>query len=324
MASHETEALHHADGPPLVRVQHQLARLFDRLATPARVHSFERLMVIVAIVGFVLHLGLIWCCSWLPALAPLAQVVGTNYLSAIYTPFSFILFYELLLLVLNLPESTTRSLGRQYEIISLITVRNVFKDLAEFESFVQIETQTEPLQKVLIDLAVGVLLFLLVGVFYHVNQWRIATKPGHGPPGPELALFIAQKKMVALAMSVLFFVLLATSTWEWGSAFRAAVAEGGAAPSTLTTLFYSDIFTVLVFTDVLLLLLSLLHSGSYPLVFRNAGFVASTILLRLSLAAAWPYSLLAAVAAVGFGLIVNLVYIYSTRIVPAGEGEARA
>lgn len=298
---------------PLVRAQLWLAERFDRLADPARVHGFERLMVVVAIIGFVLHLALIWACITLPALAPLARLVGRNYLSAIYTPFSFILFYELLLLVLTIPESTTLAVGRQYEIISLITVRNVFKDLAEFETLSQIETQIGTLQKVLIDLAVGVLLFLLVGVFYHINRWRKEAEPQR-PPRHGLDLFIAQKKIVAAALSILFFVLLAGSVWTWGSAFVAAVAQGGPQPPTLTTIFYTDIFTVLVFSDVLLLLLSLLLSDSYPLVFRNAGFVCSTILLRLALAAVWPYNLLASVAAVACGLLVNLIYLYSTRV----------
>ncbi len=309
------------ESAPLVRAQLRLARLFDRLADPSGVHRLERMMVIVAIIGFVIHLGLILACSLFPALEPLRRIVGSNYLSAIYTPFSFILFYELLLLVLTLPESTTLALGRQFEIISLITVRNVFKDLAEFESLSQVETQIGPLRKVVIDLAVGVLLFLLVGIFYHVNRWRANPEAHRPPPGPALNLFIAQKKIVALGLSVLFFVLLGTSIWTWSSAIYQVLLFDGPLPRTLTTIFYTDIFTVLVFTDVLLLLLSLLLSDSYPLVFRNAGFVASTILLRLSLAAAWPYSLMAAVAGVLFGLTVNVVYLYSTRVVAVNEAQ---
>lgn len=319
MAVPETAAQPAAGGSPVVRAQLRLAALFDRLADPARVHALEHQMVIIAIVGFLLHLGLIWVCATLPVPAGLARVVGSNYLSAIYTPFSFILFYELLLLVLSIPESTTLALGRQFEIISLILVRNVFKDLAEFNSLNQIETQLEPMKKVLIDLGVGVLLFFLVGVFYHVNRWRAAPDQGRSAPGPALALFIAQKKVVALALSALFFVLLAASLWAWGSALWLAVVADGPKPRTLTTIFYTDIFTVLVFADVLLLLLSLLVWHSYPLVFRNAGFVASTILLRLALAAAWPFSLMAAVAAVGFGLVVNMIYLYSTRVVRVSE-----
>jgi len=62
---------------------------------------------------------------------PFAAAVGKNYLSAIYTPFSFILFYEVLVLIAAIPESTTRSIANQFEIASLIFVRGFFKDIAE-------------------------------------------------------------------------------------------------------------------------------------------------------------------------------------------------
>jgi hypothetical protein len=298
---------------PIDQAQLRTAALYDRLATPARVHRIERLMITLAVVGFMLHLLLVWLCSLLPALAPLRPIVGVNYLGALYTPFSAILFYELLLLVLSIPESTTLALGRQFEIISLITIRNVFKDLAEFESLSNLEAQTGILQKVLLDMGGGVLLFLMVGVFYHVN--RVRTPQEQMQPA-TLALFIAQKKLVALCLSALFFILLGTSLASWGSAALATLGGEGAPPRSLTTIFYTDIFTVLVFADVLLLVLSLRLSDSYPLVFRNAGFVASTILLRISIGAAWPYSLLAAIAAVGFGLLINTVYKYGSRVTP--------
>lgn len=321
MASSDSVAQLPPRPSPLVQIQFRLAALFDRLSDPHGIHRLERAIIIVGIVGFLSHLGLIWLCTWLPTFGPLIPIVGTNYLSAIYTPFSFILFYELLLLILTLPQSTTLALGRQFEIISLITVRNVFKDLAEFENLSLIDTQSDPFRKVLIDLTVGILLFLMVGVFYHINRRRPA-EPVRGAPEPALALFIAQKKIVALLLSALFFVLLGTSVWSWGSAVWLALVENSAMPRTLTTIFYTDIFTVLVFTDVLLLLLSLLLSANYPLVFRNAGFVACTILMRLALAATWPSSLLAAVASVVFGIIVNAIYLYSIRIASPLEPEA--
>ena len=47
-----------------------------------------------------------------------------------------------------------------------------------------------------------------------------------------------------------------------------------------TTTFYNDVFTVMIFTDVLVLILSLVVSGQYEMVFRNAAFVVSIILIR--------------------------------------------
>ena len=49
-----------------------------------------------------------------------------NPISAIYTPFSFILVYEAFLLIYYLPRSFTTSVGKQYEIMSLILDKKDF------------------------------------------------------------------------------------------------------------------------------------------------------------------------------------------------------
>merc|ERR1711966_563818 len=56
-----------------------------------------------------------------------------NPISAIYTPFSFILVYEVYLLIYYLPKSFTTYITKQYEIITLIIIRKLFKDLSALE-----------------------------------------------------------------------------------------------------------------------------------------------------------------------------------------------
>ena len=89
----------------------------------------ETVIVTIAIISFLLHLLLI-------VLADLHILRLNNYsellsnpIAAIYTPFSFILIYEVYLLVYYLPKSTSTYIGKQYEIIALIIIRRVFKDL---------------------------------------------------------------------------------------------------------------------------------------------------------------------------------------------------
>ena len=49
----------------------------------------------------------------------------TNPIAAIYTPFSFILVYEVFLVVYYLPRSISQYIRKQYEIITLIIVRSI-------------------------------------------------------------------------------------------------------------------------------------------------------------------------------------------------------
>ncbi|MCG8347175.1 MAG: hypothetical protein MI924_05275 [Chloroflexales bacterium] len=288
--------------------QMRIASLYDRIATTHNKEIAERLAVYLAAGGFLLHLALIFFAQTLPALAPLVRLTGPNYLAAIYTPFAMILFYEVLLLVFAIPESTTRSIGLQFEIISLIAIRNVFKDFVQFESFNAIEQQLETFGLIVIDMFGGLLLFLLVTIFYRINSRRSAQEQAMTVPTHELEQFIARKKIIALVLSVCFFVLLGVSLWTWAVDSYHTVVTGTRAEQTLTTIFYADFFTLIIFTDVLLLVLSLLLSDRYQLVFRNAGFVIATILLRVSLTADRPYNLITAIVATIFGILVLWIY----------------
>ena len=91
---------------------------------------FEKLILFLAVGGFILHLALIYLnlnydVSILKGLDGLLR----NPISALYTPFSFILIYEAFLLVYYFPRSFTTSIAKEYEIISLVMIRKVFGDI---------------------------------------------------------------------------------------------------------------------------------------------------------------------------------------------------
>ena len=88
----------------LAGLRTSLAAAFDRLSTPARQAWLEHLIVKISAAGFLVHLGLVFLARVLPSPPAIIAAVGKNYLSAIYTPFSFILFYEVLMLIAALPN----------------------------------------------------------------------------------------------------------------------------------------------------------------------------------------------------------------------------
>ena len=81
----------------------------------------------------------------------------------------------------------------------------------------------------------------------------------------------------------------------------------------------------MIFTDVFLLIVSLAYYDRYEHVFRNAGFVISTVLLRVSLSTPKPYDLLLGLIAMLYGLMVLSVFagyswIERSRAAESGEG----
>src|SRR5579864_7298626 len=174
-----------------------MAGAFDRVYSDAHRAWLDHLVVNVSAAGFLLHLLLVFLSRTLAAPPALIAAVGKNYLAAIYTPFSFILFHEVLMLIAALPQSTTRSIAKQFEIVSLIFIRRFFKDVAELDDIGQFSQLTHKMIPVFLDVSAGLLMFLLVTVFLHVAQSRT---PSQGPSGEsqELKKFIGRKKALAL------------------------------------------------------------------------------------------------------------------------------
>ena len=115
---------------PLADVWRRAAALHDRVFSESKKRRLKSAVIRLSIVGFAVHLALIFLSNTLSAPPALVANLGRNYLSAISTPFNFILFFEVMTLIASLHESTTRSIARQYQIVSLIFIRDVFKDIA--------------------------------------------------------------------------------------------------------------------------------------------------------------------------------------------------
>ncbi|HEV2690798.1 MAG TPA: hypothetical protein VGV35_19715 [Bryobacteraceae bacterium] len=181
---------------PGTTLRTSLATAFDRLYSTERRVRLDRLIVDLSIAGFLVHLTLVFLSRTLVHPPALIAAVGRNYLSAIYTPFSFILFYEVLMLIAALPQSTTQSIAKQYEIVSLIFIRRFFKDIAELDDIGKIAKLSPEVVPVFLDVGAGLLMFLLVTVFLHAGRHR--ARPDTRPEeSAELQRFIARKKGIA-------------------------------------------------------------------------------------------------------------------------------
>ncbi len=272
----------------------------------------KNLAINLSIAGFAIHLGLIFLARSLAHPPLLIAEAGQNYLTAISTPFNFILFYEVLTLISALPESTTRSIANQFEIVSLIYIRDVFRDIAKAGDLVTEHRLTMETLPMFMDMWAGFLMFFIVAVFQHVALKRTeASSTGVLSRGKQR--FIAQKKVVAAGLTVLLLVMAAYNIVLFAMAIWQTLTTGQGAIESATT-FYNDLFTVMIFTDVLVLILSLVVSGKYELVFRNAAFIVSIILIRFSLTEGYPFGAPLALVAMVFGTLTLLVYNYHVRI----------
>ncbi|MEL7496992.1 MAG: hypothetical protein AAFN77_05240 [Planctomycetota bacterium] len=286
------------------------ARAFDVFDNVPNKKRLEHLFVRLAILSFITHLTAIFVARTFPTLelVPLSKL-GTNYLQAVYTPFSFILFYEVILLVLAIPKSLTTSICKQYEIISLIVIRRVFKDIGSFEDMDSWLNQPDAVKIVLLDMGGALLMFVAVTIFYRV---RTCVQKSVTPEGIDE--FIELKKAVALVLGGVLIALAAYNLFFWVSNTLLVASDGSAALADADQFFFPAFFEFMIFTDVLILIVSISYYDRYEYLFRNSGFVISTVLLRISLSTPKPFDLAVAVIAVLYGLALVSVFAYFTRV----------
>ena len=126
---------------------------------------FESLILSLAGLGFLIHLLLIALkANEASFLAGVTSSLLNDPITAIYTPFSLILIYEVYLLVFYLPRSFTSCVSKQFEIISLIVIRKIFKDIPLMELKGDWHLGQHNLE-IIVDLIGFLLLFLLIFFF---------------------------------------------------------------------------------------------------------------------------------------------------------------
>jgi hypothetical protein len=291
----------------------RLLSAHDRVFTPASTTALKHIVIKLSIAGFAIHLALIFISRSLSNPPLIIQGVGHNYLTAISTPFSFILFYEVLTLIAALPASNTSSIAHQYEIVSLIFIRDVFKDIAAAKGMIVEHRLTEEAVPIVFDMWAALLMFFLVAVFQHVALKKISPK-GSTERSQGLELFISQKKIITTGLAALLLIMAAYNIILFLTHIYRVLHLGIKSPLETPTTFYNDLFSVMIFTDVLVLILSLIVSGRYEMVFRNAAFVVSIILIRFSLTEPRPFGTLLALLAMLFGILTLLVFNFHASI----------
>ena len=273
--------------------------IFSGLFSEGNLKKFEKFILISATFGFIIHLLLILLNNnGYVDLSFFQDKLFVNPISAIYTPFSFILIYEAFLLIYFLPRSFTTSIAKQFEIMSLILIRKIFKDIPNVElddNWIQNENNLQ----LIYDLSGVLVVFFLIYLFKKLKE-DLPKLPVH----QNLDRFISYKKLISLFLVPTLSLLCIFSFLDWYN----YVFLGIGTSSNIDYLFFESFFTILILVDVFILLVSFQYTERYSQLIRNTGFIISTILLRLSFSAVGLTSLLLLVSGIVFGLIILLIY----------------
>ena len=276
--------------------------LFEKVFSEKNRKKAEKFTLWSSIIGFITHLFLIYL-NTSQIITLNNDVLLINPISAIYTPFSIILIYEIYLLIFFLPRSFTTSVSKQFEIISLILIRRIFGDIPEINTNSNWFKTQENIDLIYSLLGVLILYYLI----YQFNKLSKRRKPQK--ISLDISNFIKSKKGVSLILlPVLIIVsIFSLSDWVFNNIylFNESISYS---VDDINSVFYNKFFEILILADVFILLLSFQYTEKYSQLIRNTGFIISTILIRLSFSATGLTNVLLIISSVLFGLIILKVY----------------
>ena len=273
--------------------------IFENILADKTRRKIEKLILKVALISFFIHLVIIYFLKFNFIDFNFNSELLKNPISAIYTPFSFILVYEVYLLIFYLPRSFTTYITKQYEIITLIIIRKIFKDLSSIELSANWFEIKDDLQFTY-DLIASLLLFYLIYLFQKKGKQKGIQKLSITP---EIEKFVKKKKLIAVVLVPLFFGMAIFTLVNWSAGISMSFNQLPEFDS-INNLFFDHFFTVLILVDVVLLLISFFYTNQFHKIIRNSGFIISTILIRMSFGVSGLISTILIVVAVLFGLAI--------------------
>ena len=280
-----------------------LGNLFDYIFSLKSQKNVENTVLFLATLGFIIHLLLIFLNNFsLINITETENSLLSNPISAIYTPFSFIIIYEIYLLLLFLPRSFTTSISKQFEIISLIIIRKIFKDISNLDLSDSWNISNQNLE-VLSDL-VGIIILFYIIYLFNKNKNRMSINKEE----PVLLKFINSKKIVSLSLLAILTIFSSYSLINWVFNLFNDSYSNTVIYNEIDKVFFNDFFTLLILTDVIILLLSFKITEGYSKLIRNTGFVISTILIRLSFSAEGFLDIFIILISSIFALLILRIY----------------
>ena len=216
---------------------------------------------------------------------------------AIEIAFTLLLILELLALIFVLPKSVSKSVGKQLELLSLIFIRGAFKEFSHI-SQLSWNTMTEPLINMIFYAFGALVLFVILGFNYKLQLHIPLTNIED-----DNKKFVQAKKMLALLLLIAFMII--------GFFDISSLINSGVYPHSFHT-FYS----ILIFSDIIVVLIALRYTLNYYKIFRYSAFVVATIFIRIALSVKPYYDVLVGIIAAVFVLFLTMAYNYFLKDIP--------
>lgn len=262
--------------------------------------SLVILFLVTSILSFLSQKGYIYLGS--------SNVYFQNPFFAIEVAFIALLTFELFSLIFVLPKSVSRSVGKQLELLSLIFIRGAFKEFSHIKNFtlnydLNWNDLPEPVINMLFYAFGSLTIFAILGFTNKLRRHTPLTQIE-----ADTKNFILAKKLLALLLILAFTIIIISD-------ISTLFATGYYLPS------FHTFYTMIIFSDILIVLIALRYTMNYYKIFRYSAFVVATIFIRLALSVKPYYDVLIGLFATVFVFLLTLSYNYFLKDVPSDNLE---
>ena len=221
----------------------------------------------------------------------------SNPFFSIEISFTLLLILELLSLIFVLPKSVAKSVGKQLELLSLIFIRATFKEFSHITDF-NWDHMTTPILNMICYSFGALIIFAILGINYKLQLHTPLTKTED-----DVKEFVQSKKLLALFLLIAFVII--------GFIDIKTLALTGVYLGS-----FHSFYTILIFSDIIIVLIALRYTLNYYKIFRYSAFVVATIFIRIALSIKPYYDVIIGITAAVFVLLLTLSYNYFLKDIP--------
>jgi MFS family permease len=208
---------------------------------------------------------------------------------AIEITFTVLLVVELFDLIFSIPVSVSQSVIKQFELLSLIFIRMGLKEFSHLHKLFDWDEMQHIVLSMFIYGFGALFIFMFLGLHQKLKQ-RLQIREYFR----EYPYYKRVKKNIALILIGIFIGIVG---------YNFAVFLNGKEPD----LSFKQFYTALIFSDILVLVISMRYILDYHSMFRYSGYILTTIFIRIALTAAPYYNII-----IGLGAVIYLILLTET------------
>lgn len=257
------------------------------------VKCFKFISIFLAIV-FVFLLILIFINNTIELPPYISKHISSNYFFSVEIVFILLLIIEISEMIFVLAHSVSNSVSKQFEIFSLILLRHGLNEFSYLKFPIKLPIELPnaltTIMHLLSDTFGALIIFGGILVFSKMQKHKKITMTPQ-----DNYNFISAKKGLALIILITFISI---------GIFDIVLYFSG----NKTFDFFSIFYTILIFTDILIVIIQLRYNHLYCVVFRNTSFAIGTILIRFALELPHYYNAGVGIIAIFFVILVSFIY----------------